>query len=99
LGLTQRELGVLFGFESDSMVCRYECATRKPDLEIAFACQVIFGLSPHEIFPGIYAPVEQIIIERIHQLSESLACADPSPRRARKLAELDTIIKRTSGAR
>ncbi len=71
-GLTQDELALLLGCKSGTKVSRYERLTREPNLETAFACQAIFGVPAHELFPGIYQNVEQIIKKRAEQLKEKL---------------------------
>lgn len=98
-GFTQRELAQLFGNMSDAKVSRCERLQRKPCLETAFACQVIFDVSPHELFPGMYAPVEQAVVERAHLLVQTLYVRKTTPRIEHKLHTLRTIIKRASGAR
>lgn len=71
-GLTQDELALLLGCKSGTKVSRYERLTREPNLETAFACQAIFGVPAHELFPGIYQNVEQIIKKRAELLKEKL---------------------------
>lgn len=57
-------MAVLLGSGGGAQVSRFERLARHPNLEIAFACQAIFGVSAHEIFPGIYQKVEQEVIAR-----------------------------------
>ncbi len=71
-GLTQDELALLLGCKSGTKVSRYERLTREPNLETAFACQAIFGVPAHELFPGLYQNVEQIIKKRAELLKEKL---------------------------
>lgn len=72
-GLTQDDLAFLLGCKSGTKVSRYERLIREPNLETAFACQAIFGVPAHELFPGIYQNVEQIIKQRAERLKEKLA--------------------------
>jgi len=72
-GLTQDELALLLGCTSGTKVSRYERLTREPNLETAFACQAIFGVPAHELFPSIYQNVEQIIKKRAELLKERLS--------------------------
>jgi hypothetical protein len=43
-----------------------------PNLETAFACQAVFGIPAHELFPAIYQNVEKVIQQRATQLREKL---------------------------
>ena len=90
---------LLLGCGSDTTVGRYECLARKPNLETAFACQIIFSVSAHEVFPGIYAPVEKEVIERVHLLIGELSENDTTLRCDHKLDALHKIIARGSGPR
>ena len=99
LGLTQNEFAMLVGGKSEACVSRLERLTRKPDIETAFACQVLFDVSVHEVFPGIYASVEQAVIDRARLLVVSLENDGPSPYRDHKLKTLGAILSRPSGAR
>ena len=36
------------------------------------ACQVVFGIPAHELFPGVFAEVEKTVTERARQLSVRL---------------------------
>ena len=78
-GLAQKELALLLGRRSDTSVCQYERQSGQPNLETAFACQVVFGVPAHELFPGIYEKVEQEIIERAAIISKELRPTDIHP--------------------
>lgn len=99
LGLTQRELAALLGFSHEWNVCRYEQHTRTPDLEIACACQIIFGVPVEELFPGIYASVEDQVIRRAEELVVVLGARKSSPRRDHKIRSLNTLLTRRPSAR
>ena len=58
-GLTQQELARLLGVPSGEEVCRLERHVRHPNLNVAFACQALFGVPAHELFPNFYTKVEQ----------------------------------------
>ena len=59
----------------------------------ALACQIVFGVPAHELFPGIYAEVEKIVTERACLLSEQLNARREQDRsRLRKLATLRAIM-------
>ena len=46
-GLTQDEVAFLLGCESGTKISRFEHRARQPNLETAFACQVVFGIPAH----------------------------------------------------
>lgn len=71
-GLTQDELALLLGCKDGTKVSRYERLSRVPNLETAFACQAIFGVPAHELFPGIYQNVEQVVKQRAELLTGKL---------------------------
>lgn len=60
------------GVGSGAAVSRYERLARRPSLETALACQAALGVPVHELFPGIYAEVEQAIIQRARLLAARL---------------------------
>jgi transcriptional regulator with XRE-family HTH domain len=71
-GLTQDEMAFLLGCHSGTKISRFEHLARHPNLETALACQVVFGVPAHEIFPGVYAEVEKIVAARARLLSARL---------------------------
>lgn len=71
-GLTQSELASLLGLSSGTQVSRIEKSKRAPGLATALACQVIFGISPAELFPHAYAEVEERTIRQIYLLHQNL---------------------------
>ncbi len=71
-GLTQEEIAFLLGCQCGAKVSRYENLTREPSLATAFACQVIYRVPAHEIFPGIYTVVEKQVKRRAHVLGAKL---------------------------
>ena len=93
-GLSQREVAILLGARSGAKVSRYERVARKPNLESAFACQVIFDVPAHEIFPGVFAAVEQSVIKQARLLSKELTDIDRNRHAAEKLEVLSRIIER-----
>ena len=70
-GFTQKELAYLFGSKS-STVSRLENRQRQPSLMVAFACLIIFGTSPIELFPGLFAEIEEDVMTRAYDLYERL---------------------------
>lgn len=71
-GLTQRELAALMGFASATHISRIENGKRAPTVEVAFACQVLFGIPPSAMFPHAYALVEEKVMRNIYRLHLAL---------------------------
>ena len=62
--MTQRELAILLGLGHDTMVSKLERRKRKPNLKIAFGCQVLFGVQADRIFPGSLTEIDRDIRAR-----------------------------------
>ena len=93
-GLTQDEMAFLLGYQSGTKISRFERLARQPNLETALACQVVFGIPAHKLFPGVFAEVEKIVTERARQLSSRLQ-AKPGQEHSslrHKLAILSAIV-------
>jgi transcriptional regulator with XRE-family HTH domain len=67
-GLTQDQLSYLLGGSDATTVSRYERFARKPNLETALACQAIFGVPAHELFPGVYGEAKARVRARAREL-------------------------------
>lgn len=94
--LTQKELAFLFGYTSDAIVSRLEGQARKIPLRIAFACELIFGSEPKELFPALFEQVEEGVVRRMYELYEQLKCAEPSKKTAAKLHLLHEALARVT---
>ena len=71
-GLTQADVAFLLGCTSGSKVSRYGRLGSEPNLEKALACQIVFNVTPNDLFPGIYQKVAQKVIDRAEILSQRL---------------------------
>lgn len=71
-GLTQKELATLIGTASSVQISRYENSKRAPKLEVALACQVIFGVPPSTMFPNAYALSEEEVMRNMCQMDLAL---------------------------
>ena len=91
-GVTQEELAFLLGSKSASVASRLERRERDPSLKVAFACQVIFGVVPDELFPKLYAEVEDAVRCRAHELHERLQ-GNPSKTTRAKLELLEDALR------
>ena len=65
-------MAFLLGCQSGTKISRFERLARQPNLETALACQVVFGIPAHKLFPGVFAEVEKTVTERARQLSVRL---------------------------
>ena len=98
-GLSQVEVAFLLGLKSGQIVSRYERLDRTPSLETALACQVLFGALPHELYPGLYAKVENITRRRIHALLARMTVHSNETTSAFKRETLKRAIERTDQRR
>lgn len=88
-GLTQRELGCLIGSASSAQISLYENGKRAPKIEVALACQAIFGVAPSIMFPDTYALVEEEVMRNMAQMDLALQnTTNPSDLRKRELFSL-----------
>jgi len=89
--LTQDEIAYLLGAQSGTKVSRYEHLRRPPTLHAAFAYQVIFGVSAHELFPGLYRDAEATVKVRAHLFTQKLQSLSDHPTTKFKLKVLERI--------
>lgn len=87
-GLSVKELAALVGFRSASHISRVAHGKRPPTVEVALACQVVFGVPPSQMFPHVYTLVEDKVMGNICQLHSALEkTTSLSALRKRKLCE------------
>ena len=91
-GLSQDEVAFLLGCQSSAHVSRYEHFKRVPSLRTVLAYKVIFKTPTNELFAGAYQRVEQAVRRRARRLAARLSTARATPRTARKLVFLKTIM-------
>ena len=88
-GFTQRELAKIIGNASSVQISRYENGKRAPSIEIALACQAIFGVAPSIMFPDTYTLVEEEVIRNMGRMDLALQnTINPSDLRKRELFSL-----------
>lgn len=90
--LSEQELATLLGVKSASNISRVETGARKPTIETALICQVLFDIPPAELFPKLYDDIEEAVMRRVHTLHERLQ-GDPSPNTRAKLNFLEAAQK------
>ena len=91
--LSEQELANLLGLKSASTISRFENGLRSPTIEAALACQILFDVTPAELFPKLYANVEEAVMRKTHVLYQKLQ-GDPSPDTRAKLDFLEAAQKR-----
>ena len=78
---TQSEMAFLLGTPSGTRISRFERRRSVPDLKTVLAYQAIYGVPPHELFPGLFKEMRETVTTRAVELSEKLE-AEPHTRRA-----------------
>ena len=71
-GLSQRELGILVGYEGEGQISRHERFHSVPPFMIAVAYEVVFKRPIAEIFPGLRQTVESEVEQRLDELQAAL---------------------------
>lgn len=94
--LTQDELAFIFGYTDQSIIARLERQQRPITLAVAYACELLFGVTPAELFPAYFEGVEQAVIERMHQLRDRLLRSAQTQRTLAKLELLHEAIRRVT---
>ncbi len=72
-GLTQKDLARLIGTVGCTQLSRYENSKRAPKIEVALACQVIFGVIPSIMFLNTYASIEEEVMRNMARMDEALS--------------------------
>ena len=72
-GLTRLDLASLFGLRSAGHISRLEHGKRAPSVEVALACQVIFGITPSAMFPHVHTLIEEKVMRNIYRLHSALS--------------------------
>jgi len=91
--LSERELAGLLGI-SEARLCRLENHAERTRLKIAFGLQIVFDVDPRELFPCIYAEVEDEVMRRAARLDQALGVAT-KPASVRKRRLLVAMVKRS----
>lgn len=97
-GLTQQELAFLIGVKSRTAVSRIEGAKRRPSLDAAFLCMLIFNMPAPELFPGLLSELRASIRVRASELYEALQ-GNPSKTTRLKLDFLERLLARIERSR
>jgi hypothetical protein len=80
------------------MIARLERDERALTLAVAYACELIFGVEWHEIFPELFAHIEEDVAHRMHELVERLGQPQTTKKTASKLELLREALNRVASA-
>lgn len=92
--LTQEELAFLLGYMNQAMIARLEQEERAVTLAVAHTCEVIFGVTPREMFPALLEGVEERVLARTYDLMDRLKQSTTSQKALAKLELLQEVISR-----
>ena len=71
--LSKQELARLLGYQSRNPVARCEkTCEREPTIKLALGCEVVFGQTPSELFPGLYAEIEDAVMQEATALDRAV---------------------------
>lgn len=90
--LTQRDIALLLGIKSGTSIARFEHNTRLPNIRMLFALMVIFNVSAEELFPALYAQVQEETQKRIQIFVRKATNPDRSRKVEHKLNFLKEVI-------
>lgn len=93
-GFTQHEVASLLGLHTAENVSRYERMARRPTLETAIACELIFGVPARVLLPGLYREVEQGVRRRARNILKEHESRHPQVH-SRKRAALESLASTT----
>jgi len=71
-GLSQREIGLILGYNSEKSVSKHELNSSMPPLLIALAYSVLFEKEVSELFGGLRDGVASVVEKRIDDLEHDL---------------------------
>lgn len=97
--LSQRELGIILGYDRPGPVSRHERSECVPPLVIAISYTTLFNVPIHELFAGLHEAAEKAIELRMNEFEERLKSERVRPRDAALIArKLEWLgERRTSG--
>jgi hypothetical protein len=96
--LSQDEVAFLMGDRGGTKISRYEKFLRVPNLEAAFAFEVIYGKPINEMFAGLRQEIVGDVQKRAKILRHRLSFHQPDALSRRRRRAIDAIIAPTSGA-
>jgi transcriptional regulator with XRE-family HTH domain len=97
-GFTQAELAFLLGYQTESVISRFEGQERTISLAVGAAYQLIFGVELRNLFPALYEQIDDKLTRRMQELCERLTQNAPSTKTATKLRLLQSALTRIGSA-
>ena len=92
-GFTQQELAFILGIKGNGHISRLERGEASPTLAIVLALYVMFGTAPEELFPALFAEIEDHAVARAYDLYERLQGGSSKATRM-KLDFLEAVFER-----
>jgi transcriptional regulator with XRE-family HTH domain len=92
-GITQKEFAFLIGAKGGAAISRIEWGKRTPSFAATFACAIVLGTAPLELFPGLVSQIHDEVLRRATELYEALQ-GNPSKATRLKLDFLETVLAR-----
>ena len=86
----------MLGYSNQGTIAHLEGEERGVTLTVAYACEVIFGVPPKDLFPALLEDVEAHTIARLHELRDRIKQSTPSQKALAKLELLEQAIGRIS---
>jgi transcriptional regulator with XRE-family HTH domain len=84
--LSQRELALLLGHQSRSVVSRLELGKGRPSLPFVLRCETVFGVGFAELFPDLADETHEVVMRQAAQLDLQVrGCTDAASARKRTL--------------
>lgn len=71
-GLSQRELGILLGYQNQHQVSRHERSKSAPPLLAALAYEIVFQVPVAQLFPGFQSAVAHSVARNLREFKKSL---------------------------
>ena len=96
-GLSQDELAYLLGDKTTSFILKTEHSKEMPSLSRALSYQILFGIPAEEIFTGLLQQQQNLIFNKIVELSGNLERRPKTQIVTRKLEFLDATARRIAG--
>tara|TARA_R110002051_G_scaffold154470_3_gene226623 strand:+ start:502 stop:843 length:342 start_codon:yes stop_codon:yes gene_type:complete len=91
--LSQRELALLLGHESRSVVSRLELGQARPSLPCALRCETVFGVGVAELFPDLIEETREVVMRQAARLDLQVRDRTDAPS-ARKRTLLLGMVER-----
>lgn len=91
--LSQRELALLLGHASRSVISRLELGLGHPSLPFAIRCETVFGVGVAELFPDLFEENHDLVMRRAAHLDLRLGHRTDAGS-ARKRALLGEMVSR-----